>query len=955
MNNKDYDFFSKSNTLYSTQFIDNSNLQHQPSSIVNNTLNTMNSITLNSQFSNDITYQTLIDNSNNRNNPYEDFSKTLSKKKEEAPPSIRDSKLVKIKKITKKSVASGNPNNINKQQNINANKLKNQENIPTNDKKRVIVQPNLNKFNNANNNVIQKNMNIKRDNNVINKNIKKNNEDDSDDESEDYGNADDDDFDNILKESINIRKTQHAINLKKNLNNPFLNKINNNTNPIKNTIENKGNNNTNNNILDKVKQIPNQIKQNLNKKSGDINLNQELNKGKNKVLNTVNNNLNKINKIEDQTEKKVYQTMNNYFDKIDYESDKNNKKLKDYALNIDQNNLIKDTKNNKNDKNVKYLKNGQNQNFINLNNYFDDNDNNNKNNYDLIKDNKEIEYNNQFNNNDKNIDNDYNKYNNINSDYSNNLMKKEINNMNTPVNNLNLYNNNNFNENNINNNNNNIYTVNNNIYNNDNDNNIYNNNIDYNNTNNNSNNYNNNYNNNYSNNYNNLSNNNDFDTNNNIYNNDINNNNIHEQNNIDNNYINNNNNSTPQAINGIDLNNTEIKNQFINHNISIDHTLKEINFLERLKSISDSRYSYFIEKYQKENYFMEKSQFENIFIDEKDIKVKSPLTLIFHYIFNPATLLQESGKNFFETIFTKRGDKNYTMTYNQFELEEIPKYFNDFSYVNNLFNNYNKDDLNLFLNEINSWKETFSFEQKFIHPLYMFRREKSITMRDVAKVYFISPYDLIIDYHSYGSDLPLSDTFIAITQYRFHCDINFDYKNGKFVFKTSGKIFNTIKLVKETLLKKTIRNESNNTNKEELQINTWPPLKSVIESEDQKNQKIVEQIYQTYLLNNLNKYSKVLPKEYDIFNVDNEENWNSFSDLSDHENKTYRDNNAWKKDLEDKNFIILKYVIFFIMFLLISKILWSIVNGMFSFRSLFNSFLVILLGYILIKFGLLHI
>ena len=383
--------------------------------------------------------------------------------------------------------------------------------------------------------------------------------------------------------------------------------------------------------------------------------------------------------------------------------------------------------------------------------------------------------------------------------------------------------------------------------------------------------------------------------------------------------------------------------------------LKEINFLQRLKSISDSRYSYFIEKYQKENYFMEKSQFENIFIDEKDIKVKSPLTLIFHYIFNPATLLQESNKNFFETIFTKRGDRNYAMTYDQFELEEIPKYFNDFSYVNNLFNNYNKDDLNLFLNEINSWKETFSFEQQFIHPLYMFRREKSITMRDVAKVYFISPYDLIIDYHSYGSDLPLSDTFIAITQYRFHCDINFDYKKGKFVFKTSGKIFNTIKLVKETLLKKTIRNESNNTNKEELQINTWPPLKSVIESEDQKNQKIVEQIYQTYLLNNLNKYSKILPKEYDIFNAENEENWNSFSDLSDHENETYRDNYAWKKDLEDKNLIILKYVIFFIIFLLVSKILWSIVSGTFSFRSLFNSFLVILLGYILIKFGLLHI
>ena len=89
-------------------------------------------------------------------------------------------------------------------------------------------------------------------------------------------------------------------------------------------------------------------------------------------------------------------------------------------------------------------------------------------------------------------------------------------------------------------------------------------------------------------------------------------------------------------------------------------------------------------------------------------------------------------------------------------------------------------------------------------------------MKDVAKVYFISPYDLIIDYHSLGSELPLSDNFIVITQYRFHCDINYDIKKGKFIFKTSGKIFNTLQFVKETLLKRTIRNESNTTNKEEI-------------------------------------------------------------------------------------------------------------------------------------------
>ena len=271
--------------------------------------------------------------------------------------------------------------------------------------------------------------------------------------------------------------------------------------------------------------------------------------------------------------------------------------------------------------------------------------------------------------------------------------------------------------------------------------------------------------------------------------------------------------------------------------------LREINFFERLKSISNTRYAYFIHKYQKDNHFMEKEQFENIFIDEKNIKVDLPLTLTFHYIFNPNTLIPESGKSFFETIVTKRGDQNYLMKYNNSELIEIPKYFDNFSYVNNLFNKFDKNELNNFLEEINSWKETFSFEQQFRHPLYIFRSEKSITKKDVSRVYLISPYDLIIDYHSYGSELPLSDTFIAITQYRFHCVINYDIKKGKFIFKSSGQIFNTIKIVKETLLKKTIRNESNNTNKEELQVNTWSPLKNVIESEDKKNQKIVRQIY----------------------------------------------------------------------------------------------------------------
>ena len=796
------------NSLLQSSFLNQSQNKYQNLQF-SSMSNSNNSLSLNSPFSNQITLQTQLDSSrnfdninNNINNIFhnnnrqnEELCKTLSTSTLEM--NLKDSKPKNIGNIIKKSNMQKKPNEKNNKKNINI-------------------------------------------------------EDDSDEDSEDYGNAADDDFDNILRESINIRNTQHNLNLNNiNLqNNPKQNQ-----NPFSNKSQKIDNNNPN--------------------KNRPI---------KDKFSNIVNDNKEKMNVIKDDIENRVYNTMNNYFDKIDLESDKKDKKLKNEKKLFN--------KNIKNDENINNLKKNLNneQKYVDLNDYFGDNDN-------LIQQHKEILE-------DNNSENEYN------------LNKKVDNNLNNNINNIDLGNANN------------LMKEDNNILEDDHLNNI-----------------------NYNYNNNNIINNNiDNDNNNIIYN-----------SNDNNNYINNNNNIvTPEANYKIDLDNPETKNQLRNHNIYIDNMLKEMKFLERLKSISDSRYSYFIEKYQKDNYFMEKSQFENIFIDEKNIKVQSPLTLIFHYIFNPDTPLPGSSTNFFETIFTKRGDKNYTNTYDKSELEKIPKYFNDFSYVNNLFYNFNKNNLNSFLEVIKSWKETFTFEQEFIHPLKnFFRLEKSITMKDVAKVYFISPYDLIIDYHSYGSDLPLSDTFVAITQYRFHCDIIFDYKKGKFIFKTSGQIFNTIKIVKENLLKNTIRDESNNTNKAELQINTWPPLKSVIESEDQKNQKNVQKIYEKYLMNNLDKFSKELPKEYDIFFNDNNnnENWNSFSDLSENERNYENENdvNNWKKDLEDKNMIILKYFMIFIIGLLVTKILWSIVNGTFSFRSLFNSFLVILLGYVLIKFRLLNV
>ena len=330
-------------------------------------------------------------------------------------------------------------------------------------------------------------------------------------------------------------------------------------------------------------------------------------------------------------------------------------------------------------------------------------------------------------------------------------------------------------------------------------------------------------------------------------------------------------------ISNLDLNSPETKNQFIHNNIANYKMLQKINFFQRLESISEKRFSEFVKEFRKEYYFLDINQFENIFVDKNDIKINSPLTLIFHYCFNPEIKQADSNKNFFEFICKNRGDENYSMTYNKEEIKYIPKYFNNIDYVNNLFNNFSEEELNSFLLGINKWKKTFSFEQKFKYTKHDIIDIKDMTMHDVAKVYFISPLDLIIDYHSYGSDIPMADIFVVISQYRFHCDINFNKKKGKFDFRTNCIVYNTIKLVKKTknILKKYVILESNKTNKKEIQRNIWPNFIKLIKKEDKNNQNTCDNLFKKYLKNNLYKYSKIKPdeKEYKDFfekNTDNE-------------------------------------------------------------------------------------
>ena len=395
------------------------------------------------------------------------------------------------------------------------------------------------------------------------------------------------------------------------------------------------------------------------------------------------------------------------------------------------------------------------------------------------------------------------------------------------------------------------------------------------------------------------------------------------------------------------LENENYKNHIINHNIFIDKKLKEIKFLEKLKSISDSRYLFFQNNYRKDNFFLDENNFDNVLISEKNLKIQSPLTLIFQKIFSP-----EEQPNFFKKIFSSENNSDYLSYYDQNELNKVPRFYKDLPYVNNLFNSFDFNELNNFLEEIKTWNDTFHLDQEYTHELKYFQpKKKYVSLKNNFIIYFISPYDLIIDSHLRASGIPFSDTVMAINQLLFHCDIKFDSKKGKFIFKTSVKILNSIKMVKNTAINNTIKEEGKNEADEEIINNIWTPMKKEILEQDLINQQNAEKIYKNYLENNLNKFSNVAPNVYNDIKIDSnsEENWDSFSEKS-NEND-FGENNINQRNINmdefnERNERLLKMGGFG----LIGVYLFKIFFFAFSLDTIFGIFWVGLIGYLIYKF-----
>ena len=372
--------------------------------------------------------------------------------------------------------------------------------------------------------------------------------------------------------------------------------------------------------------------------------------------------------------------------------------------------------------------------------------------------------------------------------------------------------------------------------------------------------------------------------------------------------------------------------------------LIEIHFFDRLNKATKERMKKLEKEIKIDTNVIKIEEFDKIFMN-KDNCIIPPLSILFHYIFNPKTIFNEYPyfKSFLETCFLLRGDYNINISYDKNEIDKIPKYFNDFNYINNLFNNYSKNDLDLFLRQIDAWYNSFQFELNYIHPIKKLKNltNNKINIKDIIIIYFISPTDLIINYNSYGSDFPFYEIYISNTQYRFHCDIKYNKDIGRFNFKASAFKSNKITFLSENYLEEQLKIIEDENNKNQLQIYAWAPLKIVFQNGNKNNEIEADKIFAKNLKNTIFDY-----------NYNDNINFGENPKLSDYESSN-------SSDSKEENEILIKkkkinsdkiyYGILIILGLFSIKTLFGVNKGFFSFDNFINVLILISIGFILIK------
>lgn len=258
--------------------------------------------------------------------------------------------------------------------------------------------------------------------------------------------------------------------------------------------------------------------------------------------------------------------------------------------------------------------------------------------------------------------------------------------------------------------------------------------------------------------------------------------------------------------------------------------LKDIDFFNRLNQIHNARLEEF-KSFSKDEFYLPQSEFKETFINEP-ISLAPPV-VIANYLFNPNTPIDEFGhqKSFFESIFLDRKDTDLVLDIDK-DNNEIPLFFSDLDYNLSLFGDFDRNELETFLLDIPNWAKVSKYRIQLVHPIkkYFIGPDK-VSLDDRYYVYYISPKCLVVDDLSYGFGFPFSDTFVSITQYRFHIDYEFNERKGRFQFKTKCTISFLVKFVKSCIFAGKIAESGYETACEGIKFYMFEKIKIVIDNQ----------------------------------------------------------------------------------------------------------------------------
>ena len=226
----------------------------------------------------------------------------------------------------------------------------------------------------------------------------------------------------------------------------------------------------------------------------------------------------------------------------------------------------------------------------------------------------------------------------------------------------------------------------------------------------------------------------------------------------------------------------------------ITKMLEEIEFQKKLEQITNERMEKISKEYRddKKAIFQPQSIFKHKYVDMTFDDC--PLFIPFYVLCNVSSTLEEykSQKGFFESLFIERGDTEVKFEELAEFSKNIPQYFSNGDYTMNLFTQFNKEDIEIFLSDIQNWSLKYEATCHAVHPVKKIPFGPSrVIMKNRYIAYFVSPTCLIFDDMSFATGFQFCENFMPLFRYKFDCKIKFNEYKSKFEFKTHMTIIYT--------------------------------------------------------------------------------------------------------------------------------------------------------------------